>query len=38
VNGQPHTDEGWLRGGSDDEYLSAATAADLNETGLFGPV
>ncbi|MHB9286728.1 hypothetical protein ACKVMT_06770 [Halobacteriales archaeon Cl-PHB] len=37
VDGQPHTTEGWLKGGSDDEFLAAATARDLNESGLYGP-
>lgn len=37
VDGRPHTNEGWLAGGSDDEFLSGATAADLNETGIHGP-
>lgn len=38
VNGKAHTSTGWLNGGSNDAYLSAATASDLNRTGLFGPV
>lgn len=37
VDGKPHTSEGWLAGGSNDEFLAAATAADLNETGIYGP-
>jgi hypothetical protein len=38
VDGRSHTSSGWLEGGADDEYLSTATARDLNQTGLFGPV
>lgn len=37
VDGQPHTESGWLAGGPDDEYLSDATARVLEDEGLFGP-
>lgn len=37
VDGRTHTSSGWLRGGSDEEYLSRPTARELNESGLFGP-
>lgn len=37
VDGRPHTNEGWLQGGADDEFLSSATARDVNETGIYGP-
>jgi len=37
VDGRSHTTEGWLAGGPDDEYLSAATAAELEDGGLHGP-
>jgi len=37
VDGQPHTGDGWLAGGPENEYLSRATAADLTESGLYGP-
>jgi hypothetical protein len=37
VDNGTHTSEGWLAGGPDQEFLSAATAAELNASGLFGP-
>lgn len=37
VDGRSHTTEGWLAGGPDNEFLSPATAAELEEGGLFGP-
>ncbi len=37
IDGQPHTSEGWLAGGPDNEYLSPAAAADMNESGIYGP-
>lgn len=37
IDGRPHTQEGWLAGGSNDEYLSPATAAEINATGVHGP-
>lgn len=37
IDGDPHTTEGWLAGGSSDEFLSSAAAAELNATGIHGP-
>ncbi len=38
VDGRSHTSEGWLTSTSTDEYLSRATARELNQSGLYGPV
>lgn len=37
VDGRDHTDEGWLAGGPENEFLSNATARALRADGLFGP-
>jgi hypothetical protein len=37
IDSQPHTSEGWLAGGPDNEYLSSAAATDMNESGIYGP-
>lgn len=37
VDGRTHTETGWLAGGPENEFLSAATARDLTESGLHGP-
>lgn len=37
VDGRSHTTQGWLAGGPGNEYLSPATAAELDADGLYGP-